>query len=651
MKLQFPIPRPLVPFAGKRAAVEAAPEAAAPAPDGAPVPPAAADQPIVVPTRVFDLLAHQIRHHPQPDALARKVDGEWRKYSAQEIADTVRALAAGLHAVGVRPGDRVANSTETNRPEWNFIDLAVLSLGAVHVPIYPTLTADEFRFILEDSGAKLIFLSTEALRAKVASVLDRLPALEAIYTYDPAEGDGGVCGWEALRKAGETLLRDQPAETGARLDALAAAVCPEDLATLIYTSGTTGQPKGVMLSHQNLVSNCLAIVPLIHGSPGERTISFLPLCHIFERTLTNAYLYTGMPVYYAENLDRIGENMREIQPRFFAAVPRILEKVFERIMARGNALKGRRRQLFFWALELAERIDPEAPISMADHLRLAMADQLLFSKWRAALGGKVDGIVCGSAALNPRLARIFWNAGVRVYEGYGPTEAAPVITTNHRDAGEHRIGTVGLVIEGGEVKLAEDGEILYRGPNVMLGYYHRPDLTAEVMDGDGFLHTGDVGEFVEGADGVRFLRITDRKKEIFKTSGGKYIAPQPAENRLKESPYIAQAMVVGEYQKFPAALLVPNFEAVREHLRAETELPEDNAGLVRHPAVRELIGAELARLNGTFAQYAQVKDFRLLAGEWTTDGGELTPTQKLKRREILKKYAEEVEGIYAQAAR
>ena len=647
MKLQFPIPRPLAPFTAKPPRPD---DANAPATDQAAASIPAAS-PAASPTRVFDLLAHQLAHHPQPDALAGKVGGQWRKYSAQEITDTVRALAAGLQAIGVRPGDRIANSTETNRPEWNFLDLAVLSLGAVHVPIYPTLTAEEFYYILEDSGAKLIFVSTEALRAKVAAVLPRLPALESIYTYDPAGGNNTVaCCWEGLRLAGEALLRDQSAGTNALLDSLAASVRPEDLATLIYTSGTTGQPKGVMLSHTNLVSNCLAIVPLIHAAPGERTISFLPLCHIFERTLTNAYLYSGMPVYYAESLERIGENMREIRPRFFAAVPRILEKVFERILARGNALVGRRKQLFFWALELAERIDPEAPISMADHVRLAAADQLVFSKWRAALGGRVNGIVCGSAALNPRLARIFWNVGVKVFEGYGPTEAAPVITTNHRENGAHRIGTVGQVIEGGEVKLADDGEILYRGPNVMLGYYHRPDLTAETVDRDGFLHTGDVGEFVE-KDGARFLRITDRKKEIFKTSGGKYIAPQPLENRLKESPYIAQAMVVGEYQKFPGALIVPNFAAVREHFREHASLPTSDEELALHPAVRQLIAAEVIRLNADFAQYAQVKDFRLVPHEWTTATGELTPTQKLKRREILKKFAGEVESLYSPVGR
>ncbi len=614
-----------------------------------------------VPERIFDILTHQLTHYPKPDALAYKVNGAWRKFSTQEVADTVRALAAGLRAAGIVPGDRIANVIENNRPEWNFIDLAVLQLGAVHVPIYPTLTPEEFVFILNDSGAKLAFAATEALRAKIAAVADRLPALEGIYTYDPP-ADAAVSGttpaapcWTDLRVLGETLLREKPA-TGPALDALAAAVQPGDLATLIYTSGTTGQPKGVMLSHTNLMSNCMAIVPLMDGSPEDRAISFLPLCHIFERTLTNAYLYSGMSVYYAESLEKVGENLREVRPDFFAIVPRLLEKIFERIVAKGNELTGRRRQLFFWALELAERIDPEAPVSLgyADRLRLAAADRLIFSHWRAAFGGKVNGMVCGSAALNPRLARIFWNAGLRVYEGYGPTEAAPVITSNHREDGEHHIGTVGTVISGGEIRIAPDGEILYRGPNVMLGYYHRPDLTAEALDEEGFLHTGDVGEFVEGGNGMKFLRITDRKKEIFKTSGGKYIAPQPAENRLKESPLVAQAMVVGEYRKFPGALIVPNFSVLRDRLQisedAHGPMPESDEELVKLLAARKLIEGELTKINADFAQYARVKNFALLGREWTTATGELTPTQKLKRREILKKYAAEVESIYEEKA-
>ncbi len=611
----------------------------------------------IEPTRIFDLIAHQLTTFPKPDALAHKVAGRWKRYSTRHIVETARALAAGLHAAGVRPGDRIANISETNRTEWNIIDLAVLQLGAVHVPIYPTLTPEECRFILDDSGARLLFVSSDALHAKIAALRAELPTLENVYLYQRSAELTDAPAWTALRNDGARRLLADPAFAH-EIDALAAAVRPEDLATLIYTSGTTGRPKGVMLSHANLVSNAMAIVPLIGGTPNERAISFLPLCHIFERTLTNAYFYLGMSVYYAESLERVGDNMREVHPNFFAVVPRVLEKIYERIIARGNALKGRRRQLFFWALDLAERIDPENPekSTLSERMQLKLADKLVFSKWREALGARVDSIVCGSAALNPKMARVFWNAGVRVYEGYGPTEAAPVITTNHVQPGHHRIGTVGAVIAGGEIRLASDGEILYRGPNVMLGYYHRPDLTAEAVDAEGFLHTGDVGEFVEGLDGLRFLRITDRKKEIFKTSGGKYIAPQPIENKLKESPLVAQAMVVGEYRKFPGALIVPNFAVVRERLAlwdtqhegAGVVVPAFDAELAALPAVRALITDELARVNQDLAQYARIKNFALLGAEWTTDGGELTPTQKLKRREILKKYAAQIEGIYSE---
>ena len=611
------------------------------------------------PLRIFDLIAHQLAHYPKPDALAHKSGNRWKRFSTRHIVETARALAAGLYAAGVRPGDRVANVTETNRVEWNIIDLAVLQLGAVHVPIYPSLTPEECRFILDDSGARIAFVSSDALYDKINGLHAELPMLENIYHYQrPATG---ARRWTELRDAGARRLLSDPA-FAREIEALAAAVRPEDLATLIYTSGTTGQPKGVMLSHANLVSNAMAIVPLIGGSPQERAISFLPLCHIFERTLTNAYFYLGMSVYYAESLERVGDNMREVHPNFFAVVPRILEKIYERIIARGNLLTGRRKKLFFWALDLAERIDPEDPekSTISERMQLRLADKLVFSKWREALGGRVDSIVCGSAALNPKLARIFWNAGVRVYEGYGPTEAAPVVTTNTTQVGHHRIGTVGSVIAGGEIRLAPDGEILYRGPNVMLGYYHRPDLTAETIDEEGFLHTGDVGEFIEGLNGLRFLRITDRKKEIFKTSGGKYIAPQPIENKLKESALIAQAMIVGEYRKFPGALIVPNFVAVRDRLSlwtaqeetgADANLPAADSELIRLPRVRTLIAEEVERTNKDLAQYARIKNFALLSAEWTTAGGELTPTQKIKRREILKKFAAEIEGIYLEAAR
>lgn len=593
--------------------------------------------PLHSPTRVFDLLRRQHENFPKPDALAYKVNGAWKTYSTQEVVDTVDQLAWGLHLLSIRTGDRVANVTETNRPEWNFIDLAIMSLGAVHVPIYPNISADEYQFILTNAGAKLVFVSGARLLELIRPIVERMPGVLGIYTYDWVEG---AKLWTELRERGREGLRDD--RSRAELEAKKAAVAPDDLATLIYTSGTTGPPKGVMLSHTNLVSNCLECSNILASNAHERALSFLPLCHIYERTVINIYLGSGTSVYYAENLNTIAENLREVRPDLFSTVPRLLEKVYEKILARGEQLTGLKRKAFFWALGLALSSDPLTSSSWIQRLKLMVADKLVYSKWREALGGRIRGIISGSAALQPRLARVFWAAKIPIYEGYGPTEASPVISVNRPCAGYTKIGTVGPVIGNGEVKIAEDGEILYRGPNVMLGYYQRPDLTAESIDADGWLHTGDVGEF----DG-KFLKITDRKKEIFKTSGGKYIAPQQVENKLKESPFVSQVMVIGENHKFPAALIVPSFEAVAEHFDPQGIAFESRLAMVKNSAVLALFEAELQRINPSFGRYMQVKKFALLAEEWTTSGGELTPTLKLKRKQILQKYAREVEALYA----
>jgi long-chain acyl-CoA synthetase len=382
--------------------------------------------------------------------------------------------------------------------------------------------------------------------------------------------------------------------------------------------------------------------PIMQSAPHERALSFLPLCHIYERTVINLYVYTGTSVYFAQNLDTISENLREVHPQIFSTVPRLLEKIYEGIVARGNQLPGLKRTLYFWALRLARQFEPGAPISWVKRLQLEVADWLVFARWREAVGGRLRAIMSGSAALQPRLARVFWAARMPVYEGYGPTEASPVISVNNPAKGLNKIGTVGPVIPGGEVKIAEDGEILYRGPNVMMGYYHRPELTSETIDADGWLHTGDVGEF----DGI-FLKITDRKKEMFKTSGGKYIAPQQVENKLKESGYIAQIMVVGENRKFPAALIVPAFNVVVQHFEQKGVHFNSNGEIVAHPEVNALIEAEIRQLNQNFGRYSQIKKFALLGEEWSIAGGELTPTLKLKRRQLLKKYAKEVGSLYS----
>jgi long-chain acyl-CoA synthetase len=588
------------------------------------------------PTRVFDLFAYQQAHFPKPDALAYKVNGVWVKFSTDEVIAIVENLACGLQLAGIRAGDKIANVTDNNRPEWNFIDLAAMTLGAVHVPIYPNASADDYRFILTDARPSIVFASNQRLLQLIRPIAAKISDIRNVYTYDEV---AGAESWKKLADAGKTALGD--AAVRAKLAETRAKVKPEDLATLIYTSGTTGQPKGVMLSHTNLVSNAMAAADILRPCGHERALSFLPLCHIYERTVVNMYTYVGTSIYYAENLDAVGQNLREVKPDTFSTVPRLLEKIYERILARGEQLTGLQRRIFFWALNLGLNFDPDAPMPWTTRLQLAVADFLVYRKWREAVGGNVSGVVSGSAALPPRLARVFWAAGISIWEGYGPTEAAPVVAVNRPKTSLHKLGTVGPVIPGGEIKIAEDGEILYRGPNVMMGYHGRPDLTKEAIDTEGWLHTGDVGEL----DGP-FLKITDRKKEIFKTSGGKYIAPQPVENGLKESRFIAQCIVVGENHKFPAALIVPQFDVVRSWLAGHGEEIESRPELLKHPKVIELIQSEVDQCNQRFGRYSQIKKFALLADEWTIASGELTPTLKLKRKQILKKHADEIAALY-----
>ena len=588
------------------------------------------------PARVFDLFAYQQTHYPKPDALAYKVNGTWVQFSTDQVVSIVEGLACGLQLAGIRAGDKIANVTDNNRPEWNFVDLAILSIGAVHVPIYPNASADDYRFILSDARPSLVFVSNQRLLELIRPLAAEVSDIRGIYTYD--EVAGAEC-WKKLEAAGKEALQEVTAKE--RLMQARAAVKPEDLATLIYTSGTTGQPKGVMLSHVNLVSNAIAAAEILRPCGHERALSFLPLCHIYERTVVNMYAYVGTSIYYAENLDSVGQNLREVKPDTFSTVPRLLEKIYERILARGEQLSGLQRRIFFWALNLGLNSDPDLPCPWFKRWQLAVADFLVFRKWREALGGQISGIISGSAALQPRLARVFWAAGIFVWEGYGPTEAAPVVAVNRPKTALHKLGTVGPVIPGGELKIADDGEILYRGPNVMMGYYRRPDLTKETIDTEGWLHTGDVGEL----DGP-FLKITDRKKEIFKTSGGKYIAPQQVENQLKQSRFIGQCMVVGENHKFPAALIVPQFDALRAWLATHGEAIQDRVEVLKHPRVTELIQSEIDHCNQGFGRYTQVKKFVLLAEEWTIASGELTPTLKLKRKQILKKHASEIVALY-----
>lgn len=582
--------------------------------------------------RIVDLLPYQLKNYNQPDAIASKVDGQWKKYSTQEVIDNAAKVSRALLQFGIQPGDKVA-LVANNRPEWNFVDLGILNIGAVNVPVYPTISEGEYKFIFNDAEVKLAFVSDSGLFAKVAHIGNEVASLKDIYTFDKITG---------AKHFTEFLALDNGSNQ-AEVDALTAKVAEDDLATIIYTSGTTGTPKGVMLSHRNIVSNLLATSHILPLESSHRALSFLPLCHIFERMVVYTYLYKGASIYYAESMETIGENLKEVKPHFFTTVPRLLEKVYDKIVNTGHGLTGIKKALFFWALDLGLHFDDQGKNGFFYNLKLGIARKLIFSKWQDALGGNLVGIVTGAAALQTRLAKVFNAAGIRVHQGYGQTETSPVLTVDRFEEGEYYLGTVGQVIPGVEVKLDPvNKEILAKGPNIMMGYYKRPDLTAETIK-DGWLHTGDVGEWIDG----KYLKITDRVKELFKTSGGKYVAPQVIENKMKESPYIEQIMVIGENQKFVSALIVANFAAVKEWAkRHNVNADQDNEKLLKDPAVQKLFKDEVEGFNKDFGHVEQVKRFKVMPNEWSIDGGELTPTMKVKRKVVLEKYQKEVNEIY-----
>ncbi|EMR03098.1 AMP-dependent synthetase/ligase [Cesiribacter andamanensis] len=586
------------------------------------------------PSRLFDLLPQQLKKFPKPDALAYKQGGQWTSYSTEEVINIVNQMSIGLRKKGIEKGDRVA-IISPNRPEWNFVDFALQQLGAISVPMYPTISVREFAFIFKDSGAKMVFVADADLYQKATSAANELPSPIPVYTFDSVP--------DAPRWL--SVLTEGKGEDPKQLDPLKTDVSAEDLLTIIYTSGTTGNPKGVMLTHHNILSNAQAVADLFPMEGSQmRVLSFLPICHIFERTAVYAYLNVGASIYYAESMETIGENLKEIKPHFFTTVPRLLEKVYAKIVAKGMELTGVKRKLFFWALALGNEHDPARDQGWWYNTQLKLANKLIFSKWREALGGNIQMIVSGAAALQPRLARVFWAGGIPVCEAYGLTETSPGISFTRMDPERVRIGYVGELLEGIQVKIAPDGEILTKGPNLMKGYWGRPDLTAEVIDADGWFHTGDVGELAEG----RFLRITDRKKEMFKTSGGKYIAPQVLENKIKESPLVEQVMVVGEGHRFPAALIVPNLDALRSWCEHK-EIPySTDSEMLRHPLVVEKFERDIEKYNEDFGQWERIKQFRILDKPWSIEGGELTPTLKLKRRRIMEQYQSLVESIYAE---
>lgn len=594
------------------------------------------------PTRLFDCLDWQLQRSPQDDMFAAKENGHWRKYSTQEVRKLVDSLSMGLlHAgVGYQDGsvegrDKIA-VLSNNRPEWLILDLAIQQTGAILTPIYPTISPNELEFIFNDASIKMVFVSDQELYNKVQSVRSKTPSVQAVYSFSELNG---VLNWKEL-------LHNGTAADLEKLTSIRDAIRPDELATILYTSGTTGFPKGVMLSHKNIMENVQNVEEIVSAvaNASDRCLSFLPLNHIFERMVSYIYMYIGVSIYYAESIDTVGDNLKEVKPTLFTTVPRLLEKVYEKIMAKGRELTGVKKNLFFWAVGVANKFELNKNQGLVYNMQLAIANKLIFSKWREALGGNVKAIVTGAAACQVRLLRIFTAAKIVVMEGYGLTETSPVISVNRFDKSGRRFGTVGQGIKNVEVKLAEDGEICCKGSNVMMGYYKRPDLTAECIDNENWFHTGDIGTWVEG----NFLKITDRKKEIFKTSGGKYVAPQPIENKMKESPFIEQMMVVGPERKFTAALIVPAFANLKTWCEKNGVPHQSNDEMINQPRVQEHFKSIVEKFNVQFNHIEQVKKFELLNKEWTIDGGELTPTLKLKRKVITEKYGDAIERIYAE---
>ncbi|WP_347159592.1 AMP-dependent synthetase/ligase [Pontibacter chitinilyticus] len=583
-------------------------------------------------SRTFDLLPYQLQHYPQPDCLAAKVNGTWKTYSTQDVQNKVNLLSLGLLKLGIHRNDKVA-IISFNRPEWVLADFGIQQIGAISVPMYPTITVEDYRYIFEDAEVKIIFVADSNLYNKVVAATEGMSGVQHIYTFDHVQG---AKHWTEVLELGTKGEVQQ-------LEPLKAQVQPDDTLTIIYTSGTTGNPKGVMLTHRNLVSNFTGAMPYVPVNEHHRALSFLPLCHIFERMLLYLYFRVGVSIYYAESIELVAENLKEVKPHVFTTVPRLLEKIYDRIVATGMELTGAKRKLFFWALELGLKYDTQKDQGWWYNQQLALANKIIFSKWREALGGNVRAIVSGGAALQPRLARVFWAANIRVMEGYGLTETSPVITVNRYEPEHNVIGTVGMTIDEVEIKIAEtDGEILTRGPHVMKGYYKKPELTAEVIDKEGWFHTGDIGELVQG----KYLKITDRKKEMIKTSGGKYVAPQPIENKLKESVVIEQAMVVGEGEKYAAALIVPSFVGLQDWCNHKGIPYTTDAEMLTNPEVLDKYHREVLKANEGLAQYETVKKFRLLPSLWTVETGELTPTLKVKRKIITSNYKDVIESMY-----
>jgi long-chain acyl-CoA synthetase len=585
--------------------------------------------------RLFDFPYYQLENYNLKDALVTKYDGVWKSTSTKEYVEQINKISRGLLRLGVKPNDKVALISTNNRTEWNIMDIGVMQLGAQDVPIYPTISEDDYAYVLNHSESVFCFVSDKEVYDKVMAIKAEVKSLKEVYTFDVIDG---AKHWSEVLELGTDDSNQN------EVQALMDKVSENDLATLIYTSGTTGRPKGVMLSHKNIASNAIhssTRLPLDKGS--AKALSFLPVCHVYERMLQYMYQYGGVSVYFAESIETISDNLKEVKPEVMSAVPRLLEKVYDKIIAKGADLTGIKKKLFFWAVELGLKYEPYKKNGWWYETQLKLARKLIFSKWQEALGGNLKVIASGSAALQPRLARVFNAADIKVMEGYGLTETSPVVSVNDMRNGGFRIGTVGRPIPETTVKIAEDGEVLVKGPQVMMGYYKDKEKTDEVLE-DGYFHTGDIGEI----DSDGFLKITDRKKEMFKTSGGKYVAPQIIENMMKQSRFIEQIMVVGEGQKMPAALIQLNEEFVKEWgERKHIDLGDSLSEMVTHPELIERVQEEIDIHNKKFGKWEQVKKFELTPDVWSIEGEHLTPTMKLKRRVIKEKYIDLYNKIYS----
>ena len=585
-------------------------------------------------TRLFDVPRFQKEHFPLEDALVTKYKGKWESLSTDQYIEKADRISRGLIELGVKPNDKIAIISTNNRTEWNVVDIGVLQVGAQDVPIYPTISSSEYAYVLDHSESTICFVSDREVADKVLKVKDKVPSLKQVYSFNDLDD---VDSWEKVLELGKDHKHDE------ELEKRKSNIQENDLATLIYTSGTTGKPKCVMLSHRNILSNAVNSATRLPLDKGQaKALSFLPVCHIYERMLHYMYQFAGVSIYFAESIDTISDNLKEVKPEVMSAVPRLLEKVYDKIIAKGAEQKGIKKALFFWAVDLGLKFEPYGQNGSFYEFKLGIARKLIFSKWQEALGGNLKVVASGSAALQPRLARVFNAANIKVMEGYGLTETSPVVAVNDERNGGFKIGTVGKPIPETEVKIAEDGEILVKGPQVMKGYYKNKEQTDEVLKND-YFHTGDIGEI----DDEGFLKITDRKKEIFKTSGGKYIAPQLIENKLKQSRFIEQVMVIGEGERMPAALIQPNFEFI--HNWAENkgfDLPDSHKGIAKDKKVIDRIQEEVDHYNQDFGKWEQIKRFELTPEEWTIDSGHLTPTMKIKRKNIISRYQDLYDNIY-----